>query len=543
MAKKHYETLGVMIDFSRNGVMTLESLKNFLTVIRKMGYNTAFLYMEDTYEVEGEQYFGYMRSRYSIEEMKEIDDFCYELGIEAIPCIQTLAHLKTYFKWNQVPVDCDDIMLVGEERTYELITNMFKTLSKCFRTKRIHIGMDEAHMLGKGKYANKHGNKTSNEIIKEHLEKICEIAKDFDYTLLIWSDMFFRSWNNGRYYLKEVVKVPDDALAALPKSVLPVYWDYYKAKSEDYDAMLQMHAQFSKDTWFAGGAWSWAGFAPLNLFSIRSMKEAMIACRDNKIKNIFMTMWGDDGMECSHFSQLPALHYIAECARGNFDEEKIKAKFKRIVGMDYDDFMKTDLPNYLTDDAPRRYEAPSKYMLYSDPFLGFLDYTVPENVGKRFAEHAKELYAVAKKTRKYGYVFNTLAALCDALEIKAELGVKARSAYQSGDKAELARLAKEDCTELLKRLKIFHRAFEKQWYIDNKPSGFEIQDGRLGGLIQRIESCKRRLLAYAEGKLDKIEELECEILPVPGSNLPKGEPIEYVCYGRICTANQFTHAM
>ena len=41
MAKK-YESLGVMIDFSRNGVMTLPSLKNFLTTIRKMGYNTLF---------------------------------------------------------------------------------------------------------------------------------------------------------------------------------------------------------------------------------------------------------------------------------------------------------------------------------------------------------------------------------------------------------------------------------------------------------------------------------------------------------------------
>ena len=105
MAKKNYETLGVMLDFSRNGVMTLETLKNFLTILSKMGYNTVFLYMEDTYEVEGEKYFGYMRSRYSIEEMKQIDDFCYELGMEAIPCIQTLAHLKTYFKpsssaWN-----------------------------------------------------------------------------------------------------------------------------------------------------------------------------------------------------------------------------------------------------------------------------------------------------------------------------------------------------------------------------------------------------------------------------------------------------------
>ena len=177
MAKKHYESLGVMLDFSRNGVMTLETLKSFLTILSKMGYNTVFLYMEDTYEVEGEKYFGYMRSRYSIEEMKQIDDFCYELGMEAIPCIQTLAHLKTYFKWGQVPVDCNDIMLVGEERTYELISNMFKTLSKCFRSKRIHIGMDEANMLGRGKYRELHGNVDGNVVIKEHLERICNIER------------------------------------------------------------------------------------------------------------------------------------------------------------------------------------------------------------------------------------------------------------------------------------------------------------------------------------------------------------------------------
>ena len=60
---KNYKSLGVMLDFSRNGVMTLESLKRFLTIIKKMGYNTLFLYMEDTYEVEGEPHFGYMRSR------------------------------------------------------------------------------------------------------------------------------------------------------------------------------------------------------------------------------------------------------------------------------------------------------------------------------------------------------------------------------------------------------------------------------------------------------------------------------------------------
>lgn len=538
---KHYETLGVMIDLSRNGVMTLDSLKSFLTTLRRMGYNTVFLYMEDTYEVEGEPYFGYMRSRYSIEEMKQIDDFCCSIGMEAIPCIQTLAHMRTFFKWNQVPIDCDDIMLVGEERTYELIRNMFKTLSSCFRSRRIHIGMDEAHMLGKGRYYTKHGHRSSNDIIKEHLNTICEIAKEFDYTLLLWSDMFFRTWNNGMYYMKDVVKVPDEVLAALPKNVLPVYWDYYQTKASDYDTMLKMHAQFSKNTWFAGGAWSWAGFAPLNLFSIRAMKEAMIACRENKVKNIFFTMWGDDGMECSHFSQLPALMYIAECAKGNFDEDKIKAKFKRIVGVDYDAFMSVDLPNYVTDDSPYRSECPSKYMLYSDPFLGFLDYTVSEGAGARYKEYAKTLGSVAKTTRKYGYVFKTLSALCEVLEIKYELGVKTRAAYKAGDKAELKRLAIEDYAELEKRVKNLHTAFEKQWYTDNKPSGFEVHDGRLGALILRLASCKKRLIAYADGRLDKIEELEADILRFGSKE--QGEPISYSCYGRIATSNQFTHDM
>ena len=540
MAKK-YESLGVMIDFSRNGVMTVPSLKNFLKIIKKMGYNTLFLYMEDTYEVEGEPYFGYMRSRYSIEEMREIDDFCASIGIEAIPCIQTLAHLKTFFKWGKVPVDCDDILLAENERTYELIENMFKTLSKCFRSKRIHIGMDEAHLLGKGRYFHEHGYVPSSEIIKKHLDRVCEIAKPYGYDLLLWSDMFIRVWNKGDYYINEVKKVPDEVIDSLPECVSPVYWDYYNTDEKNYDAMLKIHKQFRSETWFAGGAWCWAGLAPLNAFSIRSMREAMKACTANKVKNIFMTMWGDDGMECSHFSQLPALHYIAEYAKGNYDEEKIKAKFKRIVGVSYDDFMKTDLPNYYDGKNFYYIETPSKYLLFSDPFLGFLDYTVAEGMGKLYEEYTKELYAVAKKTRKYAYVFNTLGALCDVLSVKAELGIKTRSCYKSGDKEGLRKLANEEYTVLQKKVKVLHKAFYKQWHIDNKPSGFEVQDVRFGGLVQRLDTCKKRLIDYANGEIDKLEELEADILPL--FNEEAGKPIHYSCYGSVVTANQFTHAL
>ena len=81
---KNYNTFGVMIDMSRNAVMSLDSLKRFFPLLKKMGYNCVFLYTEDTYEVDGEPYFGYMRGRYSKAELKEIDDLGASMGIEVI---------------------------------------------------------------------------------------------------------------------------------------------------------------------------------------------------------------------------------------------------------------------------------------------------------------------------------------------------------------------------------------------------------------------------------------------------------------------------
>ena len=46
------------------------------------------LYKEDTYEVNEEPYFGYMRGRYSKAEMKQIDAFARSIGITVVPCIQ-----------------------------------------------------------------------------------------------------------------------------------------------------------------------------------------------------------------------------------------------------------------------------------------------------------------------------------------------------------------------------------------------------------------------------------------------------------------------
>ena len=57
------------------------------------------LYTEDTYEVEGQPYFGAYRGKYTKDEIKELDAYASMFGVELVPCIQTLAHLHNALKW------------------------------------------------------------------------------------------------------------------------------------------------------------------------------------------------------------------------------------------------------------------------------------------------------------------------------------------------------------------------------------------------------------------------------------------------------------
>ena len=130
--------LGVMLDCSRNAVPNMQSAKYFIDCLEKMGYNTLMYYTEDTYEVEDEPYFGYLRGRFTTEELRELDAYSEAHGIELVPCVQTLAHLRTAFRWSAyTPInDTADILLMDDERTYLLIENIFRSLRACLRPTR-----------------------------------------------------------------------------------------------------------------------------------------------------------------------------------------------------------------------------------------------------------------------------------------------------------------------------------------------------------------------------------------------------------------------
>ena len=250
---------GVMMDTSNYHIITVAGMKKFLDYLAVMGYNMAMLYTEDTIKLENYKYFGYMRGRYTVEEIREMDDYAFEYGIEMIPCLECYGHMEKYLVWPEAaPIkDTSSVLLAREPKTFEFLEELIATSASALRSKRIHIGMDEAHSMGTGKFLENHGLVDKNIIFDEFMEELCKITDKYGLTPMMWSDMYFRNNSERKWYYDVNVVIPESTKKRIPKSVELVFWHYGEEPKCD-DAMLRKHQELGRKTIFAAGTWCWA---------------------------------------------------------------------------------------------------------------------------------------------------------------------------------------------------------------------------------------------------------------------------------------------
>lgn len=513
-----YDTLGTMADVSRNAVMTLDSVKKLIRLTAISGYNAMMLYTEDTYEIEGYPYFGHLRGRYTAEEFHILDDYAEALGIELIPCIQTLAHVNAFFEWEDSLRfrDCDDIMLVGDEGVYTLIDNMLKTMSKNLRSRKINIGLDEAFMLGGGKYIEKFGYKERSKIMADHLARVTELCKKYGYEPRMWSDMFFRMTNDGVYRVMGH-NVPQHIIDSVPPEQTLVYWEYIQINKGNYNDMFRQHKAFKNNIAFAGGDASWYGLVPLNKLAKRSSLAAAKSIEENDIKEIYVTMWGDDGAATSFFSTLTTLFIYGEACWVSADESEARSEkmLTAVTGLDPEAMLNLEEVN----NVPERKKFiessanPSKYMFYANVLMGKFDVHIPKGCDAHFAAEAERNHKEVEKAGEYGYIYRSIATFCDVLAMKAEMGHRIYDAYHANDRATVSAIANTEIDEVLRRIEVFHDALREQWFRENKDFGLDVLDIRIGGLKAQLKTAKIILNQWLDGKRDSIEELEAPRIP------------------------------
>ena len=545
--KPRFSRLAAMIDLSRNSVYTMKTMKRFLSHLALMGFNTAYLYMEDTYELPGYPYFGYRRGRYSVAEQKELDDFADALGIELVPCIQTLAHLRTAIRWKYMePMrDTIDNLMVGQEDSVALVEAMIAHFSKTFRSRRIHLGMDEAVSLGTGRYLRYKGYRSHREIIMEHLQITSDLCKKYGLEPMIWDDMLFRDHTPLMNYYGDSDPITPEQKAMFPDNLSFVYWDYYHDTREEYERQLKRRGCVK--TLFAGGMWKWGGWAPNFTKSFHDSILAVDACCSFGVEEIMVTLWGDDGDETPLATVLPGLALFGLLRFSEAQPSQTDAICRLLSDTPLAVYEAMEGLDLIPDLPEKNLEAlmPHKLLLYGDMaselFMGSITKD-PQRLA-RYYKDLSEKYACMQENIRDGHLKGILEMyrhLAAALSVRCEAAVLLHEGYSKKDSAIMDE-AIEKLTTFAAHARKLHRAAVLTWSRECKGQGMEIIDLRLGGIQARCEALIQRLELYREGIIDTLTELDEPELPYQGLLSEDGHTPGRELYGEIVTVNTLCH--
>ena len=500
-----FDTCGVMLDMSFGSVTKVSGVKKYLDYMAIFGMNMLMLYTEDTYEIEGYPLFGYQRGRYTQAELREIDDYAFELGIEVIPCIQTFGHLGKFLRYRKYRniAENDQVLLHGEEETYKLIEACISACRKAFRSNRIHIGCDETRGIGLGRSLLRDGYRDRFEIFNEHVGRVVDICKKYGFRPMMWSDMYSTLASKTGKTFDVDAEVPEDIVDKMPDADM-VFWDYYHDGNEFYRKNIINHKKFCRPLHFAGGIWTWNGQAPNFKWTYKTVKPALEECLALGVRSVFAAAWAYG--DINHIQGLPSLAVYSEyCYRGlDCTKEDIDSVAEFVTGLSAE--LCDAISDFYCDEQGDRNIG--KLMLWADPLIFLLPYGFDfEKIGAYFENALK----VFEKYPDAPYI-DFYKALFRATLGKTRIFVPLSEKYKEGDLVWLRNFKDITLPELIRDYEELYSLHDKYWHEESKTHGFEKLANAYAATIERLRYTAREIGKYLDGTIDSIEALEAEII-------------------------------
>jgi hypothetical protein len=493
---------GLMLDVSRNGVLRPEKLEEALLRLALLGYNHLCLYTEDTYEVAGHPLIGCRRGRYSKRELRKLDAFARSLGITMFPCIQTLGHLEQILQREPYwPLrDNERVISVEHPEARKLIETLIREAAAPYRSRLIHLGLDETLGIGRGETFKHKKPMDPRRMYLDHVRWLASLCRKLGLEPMMWGDI--------------VVGYHEKALdasqrKALPKGMTMVYWDYYRESPEPYEKRILEYRAMGFEPLCSPGIWNWGCLWPSYEKVRRTLPLFTAKAKELGVRRMLVTAWGDDGQEAPFDANWPALCLFAEEAyERRAGAAAAKARMRAVCGADYDALTRVgDLELYPGKEG--LCGSFGKALLWEDPLAGRVSHGLGRRrLAPRFRQLAARIAADERKASPgFKPLFAYARALAEFLALKADLFNEARWAYAQGDRAALRRIS-SSLPSRIKALEALHAARGRLWLSEFKPFGWEVLDGRFGGLRARLITMGERLDGWLSGRSETISELD-----------------------------------
>lgn len=307
---------GFFFDITRGRVLSLETLKWLVDTMAFYKMNQLQLYVEHTYLFRDLTEVWRDDTPLTAEEILELDQYCYERGVELVPSLSTFGHLckllqtKTFELMCELPESTGDVFSfrdrmdhhtvnVSNPEVLPMIKRLIGEYMHLFRSDKFNICADETFDLGKGRSKALADEKGTGNLYMEYILELFSFLTENGKKPMFWGDI--------------IAQYPEK-YSLLPEQAVCLTWGYSPTQSDQAAKILHDAGAVQYLCPGVCGWNTWANALPESYENIRRMCSYG---RQYGAVGILNTEWGDFGHINQPIFSIPGMIYGAAWSWGD----------------------------------------------------------------------------------------------------------------------------------------------------------------------------------------------------------------------------------
>lgn len=225
---------GFYHDVTRGRIQNLDNLKKLADKLCFYKMNQLQLYVEHSYLYRDLTELWRDDTPLTAEEIMELDEYCYERGIELVPSIATFGHLYKMLGTKSYEHLCELSGSAGSDFSFRdrmahhtvnvsnpnaiaLVKEMIEEYMHLFRTDKFNICADETFDLGKERSAELAKEKGTGQMYLDYINELFEFLIQKGKIPMFWGD---------------IISGHPNLYSQIPKEVICLTWGYAANQSD-----------------------------------------------------------------------------------------------------------------------------------------------------------------------------------------------------------------------------------------------------------------------------------------------------------------------
>jgi len=273
---------GLHDDISRGPVPTMDYIKKQIRLAAEYKLNLFSFYIEHVFDYQKHPLIGPKEGSLTADEVRELVEYAKRYHVELLPEQQAFGHLHHVLKYERYADVAETphghVLAPVNEKSYDLIKDLYAELVPLFPGKLFHIGSDETFELGQGQTKQLAEGVGLGQVYMNHLKRVYEILKPYNKQLMFWGDI-------ALHY--------PQLLGLLPKDMIVVSWTY-SAHSE-FDRYLKPFKEAGLPIFVAPGVSNWNRIFPNYDVALVNIRNFVRDGQRYGAMGMLNTTWDDDG--------------------------------------------------------------------------------------------------------------------------------------------------------------------------------------------------------------------------------------------------------